>query len=54
MSDDASSSKMPLLAHLVELRGRLLKSVIAIIVLFFVFFSDLKKKPIVRDLEKKK
>ncbi len=39
MSDDASSSKMPLLAHLVELRGRLLKSVIAIIVLFFVFFS---------------
>ena len=39
MSDDASSSKMPLLAHLVELRGRLLKSVIAIIVLFFIFFS---------------
>ena len=30
---------MPLLAHLVELRGRLLKSVIAIIVLFFIFFS---------------
>ena len=39
MSDDASSSKMPLIAHLVELRGRLLKSVIAIIVLFFIFFS---------------
>ena len=39
MTDDASSSKMPLLAHLVELRGRLLKSVIAIIVLFFIFFS---------------
>ena len=39
MSDNDTSSKMPLLAHLVELRGRLLKSVIAIVVLFFIFFS---------------
>jgi sec-independent protein translocase protein TatC len=34
-----SGSKMPLLEHLVELRTRLLKSVIAIIVLFFMFFA---------------
>ena len=30
---------MPLLEHLVELRNRLLKSVIAIIILFFIFFA---------------
>ena len=30
---------MPLLEHLVELRNRLIKSVIAIILLFFVFFA---------------
>ena len=39
MSDNDSSSKMPLIGHLVELRGRLLKSVIAIVALFFIFFS---------------
>ncbi len=39
MSDPAAQTKMPLLEHLVELRGRLLKSVIAIIVLFFIFFA---------------
>ena len=39
MSDTASESKMPLMEHLVELRGRLLKSVVAIVVLFFLFFS---------------
>ena len=40
MSDVGSDTqKMPLFEHLVELRTRLLKSVVAIIVLFFVFFS---------------
>jgi len=39
VSDPAAQTKMPLLEHLVELRGRLLKSVIAIIVLFFIFFA---------------
>jgi len=39
VSEPAAQTKMPLLEHLVELRGRLLKSVIAIIVLFFIFFA---------------
>jgi len=38
LSETEDSQKMPLLEHLTELRNRLLKSVIAIIVLFFVFF----------------
>ncbi len=38
-AENDSGSKMPLLEHLVELRTRLLKSVIAIILLFFVFFA---------------
>ena len=39
MSDINDSYKMPLMEHLVELRNRLLKSVIAIILLFFIFFA---------------
>ena len=39
MSDNAVEAKqMPLLDHLIELRGRLIKSVLAFIVLFFVCF----------------
>ena len=39
MSDNQDNHRMPLLEHLVELRNRLMKSVIAIILLFFVFFA---------------
>ena len=39
MSDVNDSHKMPLMEHLVELRNRLLKSVIAIVLLFFIFFA---------------
>ena len=39
MSDIQNSHKMPLLEHLIELRNRLMKSVIAIILLFFIFFA---------------
>ncbi len=35
MADDIDDKKMPLIDHLIELRGRLLKSVIAIVLLFF-------------------
>jgi sec-independent protein translocase protein TatC len=38
VADENDDKKMPLLDHLVELRGRLLKSVIAILLLFFVCY----------------
>jgi sec-independent protein translocase protein TatC len=36
--DDIDASKAPLLEHLIELRGRLIKSLLAFVVLFFVCF----------------
>ncbi len=35
----SEKNKMPLLEHIKELRDRLIKSVVAILILFFVFFS---------------
>ena len=35
----SEKNKMPLLEHIKELRDRLVKSVVAILILFFVFFS---------------
>lgn len=42
MIDDLDQSKAPLLDHLLELRGRLLKAVIALLVCFFIcfYFAD--------------
>ena len=42
ISPDIDNSKMPLLEHLVELRQRMLRSFVVVIVLFFVcyFFSE--------------
>ncbi|MEE2746787.1 MAG: twin-arginine translocase subunit TatC [Pseudomonadota bacterium] len=39
MNKSKDNQKMPLLEHLTELRDRLLKSLIAIVVLFFIFFA---------------
>ncbi|MGB0670923.1 MAG: twin-arginine translocase subunit TatC, partial [Rhodospirillales bacterium] len=36
--DDFEETKAPLLEHLIELRGRLLKSFVALIVLFFICY----------------
>ncbi|MFN3499690.1 MAG: twin-arginine translocase subunit TatC, partial [Pannonibacter indicus] len=36
--DDIDASKAPLIEHLIELRSRLLKSVIAFIIMFVVCF----------------
>jgi len=38
MDDDIDGSKMPLMAHLLELRTRLMWSVLALVVLFFICF----------------
>ena len=38
--DVSGDIKMPLFDHLVELRGRLIKSVLAILLLFFVFLTQ--------------
>lgn len=38
MNETTNNQKMPLLEHLIELRNRLLKSLVAIVILFFVFF----------------
>lgn len=39
MSDANDAAKMPLLDHLIELRNRLIKSVIAVVLLFFVCYA---------------
>lgn len=57
--DDGSGGKMPLLEHLVELRARLLKCVVALIVAFlfcFYFAQDIFEflaEPLLRIMEKR-
>jgi sec-independent protein translocase protein TatC len=40
---DIDASRAPLMEHLIELRSRLLKSVIAFVILFFVCFFFAKQ-----------